>query len=104
MGGGGYQVCWGIMLSCEEEREYHSCGKGYNVKKGSNIIFPIILGLLGRISSWEGDGNVRVENQDFKNGDGGRISSCKELYTPLSLISGPFPGITLRCRGGPGFV
>ena len=38
-------------------REYHGCdGKNITWKKErgrSNIIFPIILGLLGRISSWE---------------------------------------------------
>ena len=35
--------------------------------KGSNIIFLIILRLLGRISSGEEDGNFGKENQDFKN-------------------------------------
>ena len=37
-------------------REYHGCGEEYNVvkrEKGSKIIFPITLRLLGRISSWE---------------------------------------------------
>ena len=37
-------------------REYRSCGEAYKVEKresGSNIIFPIILRLLGRISSGE---------------------------------------------------
>ena len=35
-------------------RKYLCCGEEYNVEKrkvGSNIIFPIILRLLGRISS-----------------------------------------------------
>ena len=35
-------------------REYHGGGEEYNVEKserGNNIIFPIILRLLGRISS-----------------------------------------------------
>jgi len=42
------------------EREYHDCGEEYNMekrKRGSNIIFPIISRLLGRISIGEGDGN-----------------------------------------------
>ena len=37
-------------------RECHVCGKEYNVEKrerGSNIVFPIILRLLGRISIGE---------------------------------------------------
>ena len=35
--------------------------------KGVNIIiFPIILWLLGRISSWEGDEHFLGENQYFK--------------------------------------
>ena len=52
-------------------REYHGCWKEYKVKKrGSNTIFPIILRLLGRILSWEVDGNSGEENQDLKNGVG----------------------------------
>ena len=38
----------------KRERECHGCGEENNVEKrekGSNIIFPIILRLLGRISS-----------------------------------------------------
>ena len=39
----------------------------YNAEKtGSNIIFPIIMSLLERISSGEEDGKFREENQDFK--------------------------------------
>ena len=37
-------------------REYIGCGEEYNLEKrerGTNIIFPIILRLLGRISSVE---------------------------------------------------
>ena len=37
-------------------REYHGCGEEFNVekkKRGSNTIFPIILRLIGRISSGE---------------------------------------------------
>ena len=46
----------------KREREYHCYGKEFNVEKrelGINIIFPVILRLLGRISSrerGEGDG------------------------------------------------
>ena len=44
-------------------REYHGCGEEYNVEKrkiGSNIIYPIIIRLLGRISSEEeGKGDLR---------------------------------------------
>ena len=32
-------------------------------ERGSNIMFPIILRLLGRISSGEGDGNFGEENK-----------------------------------------
>ena len=39
-------------------------------KRGSNIIFPIILKLLGRILSGKGDNKFREENQDFKKWDG----------------------------------
>ena len=35
-------------------------------KRGSNIMFPGILWLLGRISSGQGDGNFGNENQDLK--------------------------------------
>ena len=49
--------------------KYHDCGEEYNVEKRervSNIIISIILRLLGRISSWEEDGNFGEENDDFK--------------------------------------
>ena len=56
-------------------REYHGSGEEYNmekIKRGSNIIFPIILRLLGRISSWEGGKRTeilgkKIKNQDVKN-------------------------------------
>ena len=38
-------------------REYDGCGEEYNVAKmerGSNIIFPIMLRLFGKISRWNG--------------------------------------------------
>ena len=46
-------------------REYHDCGEEYNVEKregGSNIIFPKILRLLGRISSGEKRTEIWEEN------------------------------------------
>ena len=52
---------------------------GTNIEKwdkGSNIIFPIILRLLGRISSGEEDGHFWEENQDLNNG-------CGEEYQVL---------------------
>jgi len=51
-----YQVCWGGISSCDEGKEYQDCGEEYYIEireRGSNIIFPIILRLLGRISSGE---------------------------------------------------
>ena len=43
----------------------------------------------------EGDGIFGEENQDLKDGGWGRISSCRELYTPLNLIRGiPRSGTT----------
>ena len=41
---------------------------------------PIILFILGK---GEGDGNFGEENQDLKKWEWERISSCRELYTPL---------------------
>ena len=34
-------------------RHYNGCREKYNVEKGGNIILPIILRLLGRISNGE---------------------------------------------------
>ena len=48
---------------------------------GSNILFPIILGLLGRISKWE-EGTGKEILRKKKLGYG-RISSRSELYTAL---------------------
>ena len=67
------------------EREYHGYGEEYNWgkrKKGSNIIFPIILRLLGRISSEEEGKGTKILGKKIKiltNGGG----ECRELYTPL---------------------
>ena len=50
-------------------REYHSCGEEYNMEKremGSNIIFPIIFNLLGRISSGEKGNEDRNFGEEIK--------------------------------------
>ena len=74
-------------------REYHGCMEEYNVEKrerGSNIIFPVIIGQFGRKSSGEEDGNFGEENQDLKKKWGwGRISSCRNFIHPW--IEHPLP-------------
>ena len=71
----------------KREREYHSCGKEYNMEKrerGSNIIFPIILRLLGRISSGE-KGRKRKfwgRKSRFNKRSGKNIKVQGTLYTP----------------------
>ena len=55
-GGGGYQICWERISSCDEgERGNHFCGEEYNLggKKGRNIVYPMILRLFGSILSGE---------------------------------------------------
>ena len=52
-------------------------------ERGSDIVFPIILRLLIRISNGEGAENFDEENQDSKIKGWGRISRFRELYTPL---------------------
>ena len=49
---------------------------------GSNIIFPLILRLSGRISKdkWK-------EKQDLKKWNQGRILSCRKLYTPWNNLN-----------------
>ena len=75
-------------------REYYSCGEKYNVEKrgrGSNIIFPFIIRLLGRISSGEeGKGTeiLGIKKLNLKTGGMERISSCRELYPLLYLNIG----------------
>ena len=52
----------------KKRRKYHGCGKEKTYKKrerGSNIIFPLILRLLGR--SGEEDGNFGEEYQVVRN-------------------------------------
>ena len=69
-------------------REYHYCGEENIVVKRervSNIIFPIILRLLGKISSGEEGKGTEITGKKIKIKQSGlgRISSCRELYTPL---------------------
>ena len=50
-------------------REYHGCGEEYNVEKrerGSIIIFPIRLRLLGRISSGEERKGTKIWGKKIK--------------------------------------
>ena len=55
-------------------------------KVKGNVICSIILRLSGRISSGEkGDGIFGEENQDLKKWVG-RISSYRELYSPLHIV------------------
>ena len=60
-----YQVEYHVV---KRGRKYHEWGriKRGKMKTGSNIIFPVILRLLGRISSVEGDWNFGEENKDLK--------------------------------------
>ena len=60
-------------------------------KRGSNIIFPFIIRLLGRISSGEeGKGTeiLGIKKLNLKKGGMERISSCRELYPLLYLNIG----------------
>ena len=55
-------------------------------ESGSNNIFPLLFKLLGRISSWEKVKRTEIiekKTRFKKNWEWGRISSCRELYTPL---------------------
>ena len=50
-------------------REYHGCGEEYNIlirEMGCNIIFPIILRLLGRISSAEVEKGTEIYRKKIK--------------------------------------
>ena len=88
-GGGREFIRFVVYKVVKRGRQYHGCGEEYNVEKrerGSNIIFPMILRLLGRISRREagkGPGwTFFGEKSRFKKKSGwGRISSCHELKT-----------------------
>ena len=69
-------------------REYHCCEEEYNVekrKRGCNIIFSLIMKLLGRISSGKEGKEMECfgKNQDLKEWWWRSILSCRELYTTL---------------------
>ena len=74
-----------------KRREYPGCGEENNVVKrerGRNIIFSIILKLLGRISSREEGKGIEILGKKikiFKKWLCGRISNCKELSYPCLL-------------------
>ena len=78
-----YRFCWGRISSCEEWEEKNMEKK----KRGSNIILPLILRLLGRISTEEGKGTkiLGKKIKISKKWGWGRISSCREHYNPLML-------------------
>ena len=81
-----YQICCGRTSSCEEGGEYNGCVKKIHEKRESNIIFPIILRLLVRISNGkEGKGTeiFQKKMQNLKKWRWGRISSSGKLYTAL---------------------
>ena len=65
-------------------REKKEKGKQYNLPSNNMAVWKNIKWGKG-----VGDGNFGKENQDFfKNGGLGRISSCRELDTPLlSLLA-----------------
>ena len=65
-------------------------------ERGSNFIFPIILKLLGEYQAGKGEGDdFGKENRD-KNLEWGRISSCREFYTPMIILS-PLPPLSKLC-------
>ena len=112
-----YQVCWGKISRCEEGRrgrEYHGCGEEYNVEKrerGSNIIFPIIMRQLGRISSGEKGKEMEISGMKIKikkNGGGEKYQVVENFIHPWiiqdtsesdedDILSEPDPG-TSRLR------
>ena len=56
-------------------RESHGCWEEYSVYKrerGSNIIFPLMLRLRGRILSGKEDGNFGDEKKRFKERELGK--------------------------------
>ena len=69
-------------------KKYHGCGEKHNVEKrerGSNIIFPLILGLLRRISSREEGKGTEIlwkKIEIKKMGVGKTIKLQGTLYTP----------------------
>ena len=64
-------------------------GTNITWKRGSNIVFLIILRLLGRISNVEENGNFEEENQDLNVGGeeykvvGNFIHPCLEVLSNI---------------------
>ena len=53
----------------QEGKEYHGCEEEYNVEKrdrGSNIILPVLLRLLGRISNGERGKGTEIMSKKIK--------------------------------------
>ena len=68
-----YKVPYLSILLSKNNKLWRGEGNIMAVEKrerGSNIIFPIILRLIGRISSWEGNGNFGEEGQVVKKTGG----------------------------------
>ena len=91
-GGRIYQVCWGKIdqvLTRGRENYIHGFGEEYNVVKrerGSNIIFPIIFRLLGRISIREEGKGTEIFGMKIKSkrmGIGTNIKLRGTLYTSV---------------------
>ena len=72
---------WGILTG---EGNILAVGKNIKWERGSNIIFPVILSLLGRKSSGESGKGPEIFGK--KKMGTGRILSCCEVYTPLVNI------------------
>ena len=80
-----YQVCWGSeeYKIMKRGRKNHGCVVECNVEKGeSNINFPSILRLLGRMSRGEEDGNFGDENPRFQKMRVGK-NMYGTLYNPV---------------------
>ena len=72
-------------------REYHGFGGEYNAEKkekGGNIFFFFYIKAVGKNIKWGREGrsieNLRKKIK-IKNMSLGRISNCRELYTPLNV-------------------
>ena len=54
--------------------------------RGNNIIFPLILRLLGRISSWEMGKGTKFLGKNINIINIMRLGKNRELYTPLLRV------------------
>ena len=91
---------WGKFIkSVEEEcqvvkrgREYHGCGEEYNVEKrerGSKIIVPMILKLLGRISRGKVTEILGKKIKIIKNGGGEEYQVVGNFIHPKRNLNWP---------------